>query len=366
MAGSMSSQAQAPLRGPARRTARALARTLQPAPAPALVYVSDEQPGWQRVRRGRGFAYLDAAGRPLREREALQRIRRLAIPPAYTDVWICPQANGHLQATGRDARGRKQYRYHPDWQAQRDADKFERMLEFGRALPRLRARIRRDLAAGGLAREQVIATLVHLLDTTFVRIGNDEYARLNGSYGLTTLRDRHARFLGGALRLKFKGKSAVVHEIEVDDPRIVRIVRRCQDLPGQELFQYLDADGTPRSIGSADVNDYLREAAGADFTAKDFRTWHASVQALERLARCTAGSPAEARRLVREALAHVARQLGNTVAVCRKSYVHPRVLACFVEGTLADSLACAAGRHGARVPAALRAPERRLMGLLQL
>ena len=354
----------APIQGAVRRASSALAKALAPK-AHRLVYVSDTMPGFTRVKRGKGFAYLDAEGRPVRDRRELQRIRSLAIPPAYTDVWICPLADGHLQATGRDARGRKQYRYHPDWQARRDADKFDRMLEFGAALPRIRARVRRDLDLPGLPREKVIATIVHLLDTTFMRVGNDEYARTNGSYGLTTLRDRHAEVSGGTLRLKFKGKSGVVHKIKVSDRRIAAIVRRCQDLPGQELFQYVDDDGEVRSVGSADVNDYLRETTDAEFTAKDFRTWHASVQALERLAGLTAPTLGEARRLIKEALTEVSAQLGNTVAVCRKSYVHPRVLSCFTEGTLAAACEQA---HGAKckVPSALYAAERRLMLFLQV
>ena len=351
-------------RAAVRRAGAALARALAPAP-PQLVYVSDSMPGLTRVKRGKGYAYLDAEGRPVRDRRELQRIRRLAIPPAYTDVWICPLAHGHLQATGRDARGRKQYRYHPDWHAQRDADKFDRMVAFGAALPRIRARVRRDLALPGLPRDKVIATLVHLLDTTFMRVGNDEYARANGSYGLTTLRDRHADIRGGTLRLKFKGKSGVVHEVEVSDRRIAAIVRRCQELPGQELFQYVDDDGEVRSAGSADVNDYLRETTDAEFTAKDFRTWHASVQALELLACLSATSPGEARRLIKQALTEVSAQLGNTVAVCRKAYVHPRVLECFTEGTLAAACERANGAQ-CKVPSSLYAAERRLMLFLQV
>ena len=358
------SRAPAPIKGAARRASSALAKARAPK-AHRLVYVSDKMPGFTRVKRGKEFAYLDAEGRPVRDRREVQRIRSLAIPPAYTDVWICPLADGHLQATGRDARGRKQYRYHPDWQAQRDADKFDRMLEFGAALPRIRARVRRDLDLPGLPREKVIATIVHLLDTTFMRVGNDEYARTNGSYGLTTLRDRHAEVSGGTLRLKFKGKSGVVHNVKVSDRRIAAIVRRCQDLPGQELFQYVDDDGEVRSAGSADVNDYLREMTDAEFTAKDFRTWHASVRALERLAGLTAPTLGEARRLIKEALTEVSAQLGNTVAVCRKSYVHPRVLSCFTEGTL--KAACEQ-THGAKctVPSTLYAAERRLMLFLQV
>ncbi|HJV61721.1 MAG TPA: DNA topoisomerase IB [Albitalea sp.] len=293
-----------------------------------MVYVTDAMPGIRRLRRGGRFAYRLPDGRPLRDAREIARIQRLAIPPAYTDVWICPLPDGHLQATGRDARGRKQYRYHPDWRLARDADKFARMLEFGRVLPRIRRRVHRDLAQPAGARPgraSVLAALVRLLDTTLVRIGNDEYARTNKSYGLTTLRNRHADVRGDTLRLRFKGKHGIVHDVSLDDPRIARLVRRCQAMPGQELFEYEDADGTIRGVGSADVNEYLREAGGADFTAKDFRTWHATVHALQLcLEPCDQGG---ARRSAKEVLTEVAGRLGNTVAVCRKSYVHPKVLA---------------------------------------
>jgi DNA topoisomerase-1 len=298
-----------------------------------LVYVSDESPGIRREKRGDGFGYRHVDGRLLsvrRDEKQLTRIRRLAIPPAYTKVWICPLPHGHLQATGRDARGRKQYRYHADWRRARDDSKFDRMREFGAALPRIRARVTRDLAAPvgqEVRRSTVIAAIVRLLDTTLVRVGNDEYARSNGSYGLTTLRNRHADVKGEVLRLRFKGKSGITHEVSLEDRRTARIVRRCQALPGQELFQYLDESGEPRGIGSMDVNDYLREASGGEFTAKDFRTWHGSVHAFELCGErpsdeVASPTAAAANRL----LARVAARLGNTVAVCRKSYVHPRVL----------------------------------------
>ncbi|WP_280156517.1 DNA topoisomerase IB [Piscinibacter sp. XHJ-5] len=289
--------------------------------APAgLVYVTDAMPGIRRVRRGERFAYRLPDGKPLRDATALERIRKLAIPPAYTDVWICPLPHGHLQATGRDARGRKQYRYHAEWRLARDADKFARMLEFGCALPRIRRRVQRDLARpanGHPDRHAVLAALVRLLDTTLLRIGNDEYARTNGSYGLTTLRNRHAAVQGSSLRLRFRGKHGIVHDVSIEDPRVARIVRRCQAMPGQELFEFEDDDGSIRCVGSADVNDYLREASDADFTAKDFRTWHATVHALA-LVRQGRAAP--------DILGEVAKRLGNTVAVCRKSYVHPGVL----------------------------------------
>ena len=251
---------------------------------PGLVWVSDAAPGIRRIRDGDGFVYRGVDGKRVRRAAELRRIRALAIPPAYEDVWICPRADGHLQATGRDARGRKQYRYHPDWRLAKDADKFERMLEFGAALPRIRKRVKADLAGPVGAtpgRETVLATIVRLLDTTYVRIGNEEYARANRSFGLTTLRNRHAAVSGTRLRLKFRGKSGKEHEVALDDPRVARVVRRCQAMPGQDLFQYVDDDGSVHAVGSADVNDYIRAISGADFTAKDFRTWHGTAHALE-------------------------------------------------------------------------------------
>jgi len=313
--------------------------------ANGLVYVNPDMPGLSRVKRGAQFRYKDAKGRWISDDEEIARIRRLAIPPAYTDVWICPLPNGHLQATGLDARGRKQYRYHADWRILKDEAKFERLEAFGMALPRIRARVARDLQPGAqapLTRELVLATIVRLLDTTFLRVGNEEYASSNGSFGLTTLRNHHAAVRGQGLRLKFRGKSGVMHEAAVDDARVAKVVRRCQQLPGQDLFQYQDEDGTPHGLSSTDVNDYLREAAGDNFTAKDFRTWHGTTQALEltRLA-CgvkTSSAPDTETPAVRynakEIIAAVARQLGNTPAVCKKAYVHPAVLS--IGTTLAD------------------------------
>ena len=320
-------------------------RTTAPRPARlanGLVYVNPDMPGLRRFRQGEQFRYKDATGAWVRDPDEIARIRSLAIPPAYTDVWICALPNGHLQATGIDARGRKQYRYHPDWRLLKDESKFERLEAFGSALLRIRARVVRDLGDGGareaLGRERVLATIVRLLDTTFMRVGNEEYASTNGSYGLTTLRNKHASVRGASLKLRFRGKSGVMHETEVDDPRVAKVVRACQQLPGQDLFQYEDADGTPRRLSSTDVNDYLREAAGENFTAKDFRTWHGTVQALEltRLAcdgRDTrdSGESGDAtpamRYSAKEIIAAVAKQLGNTPAVCKKAYVHPAVLA---------------------------------------
>ncbi|UUX94270.1 DNA topoisomerase IB [Aquabacterium sp. J223] len=328
-----------------------------------LVHVDDTHlDGWRRERRGDGFEVLDTRGRPVADDTALRRVRSLAIPPAWTDVWICPLADGHLQATGRDARGRKQYRYHPLWQQLRGATKFERLREFGLALPRIRRGVERDLGLPGLPARKVLATLVRLLDTTYLRVGNDEYARENRSFGLTTLRNRHAAVRGGHLKLSFRGKSGVQQTVELDDPRIARIVRKLQDLPGQDLFQCVDEDGELHGIGSGDVNAYLRELSGGDFTAKDFRTWHASALALERLQPCRADTKAEGQRLVKEVITEVASLLGHTVTVCRKSYVHPLVLASFGEGRLEQLCA----REG-RTPAAwrgLKPAERQLVTLL--
>jgi DNA topoisomerase-1 len=328
-----------------------------------LVWVSDQAPGIRRVRVGDDFAYVGLDGKRVRRAAELQRIRALAIPPAYEDVWICVRANGHIQATGRDARGRKQYRYHRDWRLAKDADKFERMLEFGAALPRIRKRVAVDLAApvGSMPRrDTVLATIVRLLDTTCVRIGNEEYARENKSFGLTTLRNRHAAVSGDRLRLRFRGKSGKEHEVASDDPRVAKVVRRCQAMPGQELFQYVDEDGEARGVGSGEVNEYIRDVGGADFTAKDFRTWHGTVLALALWIE-HGSAEGETRPSAKELLGEVAKRLGNTVAVCRKSYVHPRVLDALgseVKGELREALGKATRRAG------LRADERRLLAFL--
>lgn len=328
-----------------------------------LVYVSDETPGIRRQRRGKGFAYRHPDGALLRDAEELRRIRRLAIPPAYSEVWICLLPHGHLQATGRDARGRKQYRYHAQWRMARDETKFHRMLDFGAALPRIRAKVQADLAlpvGERVLRDTVIAAIVRLLDTTLVRVGNDEYARSNKSFGLTTLRNRHVQVTGDALTLRFRGKSGVAHEVELQDRRVARIVKRCQGLPGQELFQYVDGDGQPHAVGSADVNDYLRVASGGEFTAKDFRTWHGSVHALE-LWRALAPEEAAAPTLAgtKRLLGEVAGRLGNTVAVCRKAYVHPRVLALLTGKVKPGAEPTVPRRSG------LAMPERRLLAYLR-
>lgn len=302
-----------------------------------LRYVTDAMPGIRRVRAGRGFRYVDAAGQPVRDRTTLERIKALGIPPAWTDVWICPLANGHLQATGRDARGRKQYRYHPRWREVRDETKFNRLLAFGRALPALRQRVAADLARPGLPREKVLAAVVRLLEQTMIRIGNAEYARSNDSFGLTTMRDDHVEVAGSTLCFSFRGKSGKEHSVDLRDRRLAGIVKRCRDLPGQELFQYLDETGAPHTIDSADVNAYLREATGEDFTAKDFRTWAGTVlcarelQAAER-----PESDSDVRHRIVEAIKSVASCLGNTPTICRKFYVHPSVIEAYLAGTLSS------------------------------
>lgn len=301
----------------------------------------DDAPGIARVRVGGTFRYHDACGRPVRDPSVLARIRALAIPPAWEGVWVCPAANGHLQATGRDARGRKQYRYHPAWTHTRGEAKFGRMAGFGRALARVRRQVDADLARPGLPRDKVLAAVVGLLDRTHLRVGNAEYVRANKSFGLSTLQDRHVSVAGrGAVRVRFRGKSGVWHDRRIDDPRLAKVVRRCRDLPGQELFQYEDGRGRPRPIGSADVNGYVRRAAGGEYTAKDFRTWAGTVKAAGRLAALPLpASRAAAERAVAAVIKDVAAELGNTPAVCRKSYVHPRVIEAFLGGTLPDGRA---------------------------
>jgi DNA topoisomerase-1 len=303
--------------------------------AAGLRYVSDAIPGIRRRAAAQGFRYLNGGGAAVRDRGALARIRALAIPPAWTDVWICPREDGHLQATGRDARRRKQYRYHPRWREVRDESKYGRLVAFGRALPRIRRQVARDLARPGLPREKVLATLVHLLETTYIRIGNEEYARDNQSFGLTTLRERQVRVNGAQLRFRFRGKSGVPHEVALTDRRIAQIVRRMQDLPGQELFQYVDEDGSTRAIESDDVNAYLKSIAGEEFTSKDFRTWAGTLLCARALRRLPPPpSAAAGKREVAQAIEGVARELRNTRAVCRKCYVHPVVVETYLEGRL--------------------------------
>ena len=310
---------------------------VESARAAGLRYVSDEQPGIRRLKAGGGFRYVDASRRIVSDENILKRIRSLAIPPAWTDVWICAREDGHLQATGRDAKGRKQHRYHPLWREVRDATKYDRMIEFGETLSRIRRRVVRDFARPRLGREKVLATVIRLIDVTSIRVGNDEYAKNNRSFGLTTLRDEHARIRGGRVRFSFRGKSGKQHSIEVEDGRLAKVVKNCQDIPGQELFQWIDDDGRRHDVTSGDVNEYLREISGSDFTAKDFRTWAGTVLAEEAL-RATAEfrTQREAKKNIKQAIAVVAEKLGNTVAVCRKCYVHPFLL----DGYLHKKLRC--------------------------
>jgi DNA topoisomerase-1 len=300
-----------------------------------LLYVSDEEPGIRRKKSGKGFAYLRPDGKKVEDDATLKRIRSLAIPPAYTDVWICSKASGHIQATGRDAKGRKQYRYHPAFREARESTKYEHMLEFAEGLPAIRRTIDEHMSLRGLPREKVLATVVHLLENTLIRVGNEDYVKQNKSYGLTTLRDPHVEVNGGELRFQFKGKSGKTWKLQVKDRRIARIVKACQDLPGQDLFQYLDEDGERQSITSSDVNAYLKEITGRDITAKDFRTWAGTVLATLALSEFEQfDSEAKAKKNIRTAIEEVASRLGNTPTICRKCYVHPEVFACYLEGDL--------------------------------
>jgi DNA topoisomerase I len=317
--------------GTVRAAAAPMSSTPQEAAKAAqLRYVSDARPGIRRRRAGEGFTYVDANGDTVTDEATLARIKALAIPPAWTDVWICSIAYGHLQASGRDAKGRKQYRYHARWRKVRDENKYSRMAAFGAALPRIREKVDEHLALTGFERTKVLAIVVRLLETTFIRVGNEEYARTNKSYGLTTLQDRHVKIDGAKLHFRFRGKSGKDHEIKLSDRRLARLVKGCRDLPGQDLFQYLDENGKPQPIDSGDVNDYLREISGEDFTAKDFRTWAGTLLAI----RCLSSAErfetaAAAKSACVSAVAAVAERLGNTPAICRKCYIHPAVLAAF-------------------------------------
>jgi DNA topoisomerase-1 len=309
-----------------------------------LHYVTDEQTGIRRKRFGRGFQYLDGKGQRIRNPAELRRLKSLAIPPAWTDVWICPRPDGHLQATGRDAKGRKQYRYHPHWRAVRDATKYHRMIAYGDALPQIRAQVDRDLVRSGLPREKVLGAVVRLLETTLIRVGNTEYASANQSFGLTTLRDRHVEIAGTQVRFEFRGKLGKQHTVQFHDRRLASIVKRCQDIPGYELFQYVDADGERHQIDSVDVNTYLRQISGQDFTAKDVRTWAATVLAARYLWELgPSESETQAKRNVAEAVKRVANHLGNTPAICRKCYVHPDVIDGYGDGSLFEMPAPSAG-----------------------
>lgn len=301
----------------------------------ALVYSDDHQNGLGRRVTASGFRYVDVDGKAVKDEATLERIRGLAIPPAWTEVWISPSPRGHIQAAGRDQRGRKQYRYHPEWRADRDLRKFERMAAFGHALPRLRKRVEADLARRGLPREKVLAAVVRLLALTLIRVGNDEYARTNKSFGLTTMQKRHLRLASGGATFAFRGKSGKTHRTGFQDRRLARIIRACQDLPGQRLFKYVDEIGEQRAVESSDVNDYIRAACGSDFSAKDFRTWAGSLAAMEGLRLLPPPtSPAEAKRSANLCVKAVAGLLGNTPAVCRAAYIHPRVLEAHAAGQL--------------------------------
>jgi DNA topoisomerase I len=331
-----------------------------------LVYVSDEKPGIGREIAGEGFSYRDAKGQPVRNEATLERIGKLAIPPAWTDVWICPSANGHIQATGRDAKGRKQYKYHPQFREVRESTKYEHMMEFARALPAIRARLAEHMALRGLPRDKVLATVVHLLESTLIRVGNDDYAKSNKSYGLTTLRNPHVKVNGSELRFQFKGKSGKTWRLQLKDRRVARIVRACQELPGQELFQYVDDNGEVKHVTSADVNAYLREITGRDITAKDFRTWAGTVLAALALQEFEAfDTQAGARKNLRAAIERVASRLGNTPTICRKCYIHPEVLSAYTEGALLLEVRDRVEAELREDLASLRPEEAAVLGLLE-
>jgi DNA topoisomerase-1 len=337
-----------------------LADSLEAAEDAGLRYVSDDQPGFSRQRKGEEFEYFDTKGKPIRDEQRLLRIKRLAIPPAWTDVWICPSPNGHIQATGRDARRRKQYRYHERWREIRDENKYDRLVNFGKALPKIRRRLKNDLALSGLPREKVLATIVQLLERSFIRVGNEEYARENKSFGLTTMQDRHVDVKGSKLRFRFRGKSGRQHEVDITDRRIARIISKLQDLPGQNLFQYLDDEGKVRDITSQNVNEYLREITGEDFTAKDFRTWAGTV--LATVALSAAGefeTKKQAKAKIKNAIEAVAEILGNTPTICRQCYIHPAVLEAYLNRNTLNGLKLKAqeelGRKGIDLASAQRA-----------
>ncbi|TMB71473.1 MAG: DNA topoisomerase IB [Chloroflexi bacterium] len=337
---------------------------VESARAAGLRYVSDLTPGIRRARAGKAFRYTSSDGHPIRDAETLGRIKRLAIPPAWTDVWICPDPRGHLQATGRDARGRKQYRYHPRWREVRDAVKYDRMLAFAEALPRIRQRTDRDLERHGMPREKVLATVVRLLEETRIRIGNDEYRKENGSYGLTTLLDRQVNVVGAEVRFSFRGKSGKHHSVDLHDRRMARLIKRFLEIPGQELFKYVDENGEVKAIGSADVNDYLRDITGEDFTAKDFRTWAGTILAARFLREATAAAAAAinsrgAKKQLVRAIARVAEELGNTPAIAKKAYIHPAVIAAYLSGALTPII-----EKDDPDPYTLSAEERSLLTLL--
>jgi DNA topoisomerase-1 len=326
--------------------------------AARLEYARLDAAGYRRRRRGKSFTYLDTSGKRISDPNELERIRKLAIPPAWADVWISPSPRAHIQATGRDARGRKQYKYHERFRSLRDAAKYQHVLRFGRELPKLRQKLARDSRRPGLERPKVLSAVIDLMQRTCMRVGNDRYARQNGSFGLTTLRDRHAHIHGATLELEFKGKSGKLHRVRVDDARLARVVRRCRDVPGQRLFQYRGEDGEFHAVTSGDVNDYLREVTGQPFSAKDFRTWAGTLLAVHALGACEAGETLSARRrMIKRALESVSRELGNTIAICRKSYVHPAVIDQYTAGELETTFRAAARAAQRRPVRGLRRPE---------
>ena len=339
----------------------------QAAKSAGLRYVTDTRPGITRTGdKEKGFHYIGVDGQKITDAATLARIRKIGLPPAYTDVWICPQANGHIQATGRDARGRKQYRYHERWRETRDETKYDRMLAFGDALPKLRAQVKKDLARHGMPREKVLATVTRLLEATRIRVGNEEYATSNKHYGLTTMRNRHVRVEGATVQFAFVGKSGVKHNLELKSRQLARIVQKCRELPGQELFEYEDAEtGRVHPIHSEDVNTYLHEITGEPFTAKDFRTWAGTMLCAQELAACeVATSETAAKRDIATAIQRVALQLGNTPSVCRKCYVHPAILTAYVEGSLHDAL-CSTKVKAASASELLLPEERAVLQFLQ-
>jgi DNA topoisomerase I len=342
---------------------------LDPAQTAKLVglrYVTDDEPGFRREKSGDDFRYLDPDGKIIRDEAVLDRIKSLAIPPAWTDVWICKSENGHLQATGRDVRHRKQHRYHPRWREVRDETKYLQMIAFAKALPKIRRRVEEDLGLPGFPRNKVLATVVRLLEVSLIRVGNEEYAKENHSYGLTTMKDRHVEVSGSKLHFHFRGKSGKKHEIDIRDRRLAKVVKGCQDLPGQELFQYIDEEGQPRKVESDDVNAYLREITGEEFTAKCFRTWAGTVlaaQALREFERFD--SKTEAKKNIVQAIENVSQRLGNTPAICKKCYVHPAILESYMDQKLVETLGQRAEREVLDSPQKLPAEEAVVMAFLE-
>lgn len=356
----------APAQAPPRTEPEAAPDPVAAAKAAGLRYVTDAMPGIRREPDGDGFRYLDPDGKEIRDPGELQRFKSLGIPPAWTDVWICPRPNGHLQATGRDAKGRKQYRYHPHWREVRDETKFHRMVAFAEALPIIREQVAHDLTLPGLPREKVLATVVRLLEATMIRVGNEEYVRENRHFGLTTLRNRHVEVEGATLHFHFTGKSGKKHRVDLRDRRVAGIVKRCRDIPGHHLFEYLDEQGQPHEIGSGDVNDYVHAITGQPFTAKDFRTWAGTVLAVRALQECgLCETAAQGKKNIVHAIDTVTERLGNTRAVCRKYYIHPAVIEAYLDGTLLDRCRVMESAERESTPAGLSPEERSVLAFLR-